>query len=248
MRLTDRKRPLYIVASILSGFKTYIVYSFILNIVLSNFMQELILFINAFVSALLFFALRVWLSNSSRQLKFIRYFMLIGSLIIYFNLIFYRSFTDFLTIPQLFQTSNVADLGSSILSLIKVYDVFIFADVAIIWHLSKKSKQFTAVQYPRSGKVFALAISLVLLAGNFLLAEMERPQLFTRAFDREYLVKNIGLFNYHIFDIFGHSKVKTQKVFADGNELPAIEKHIEDTIRSSEKSSIIGISEDKKDR
>src|SRR5690625_4818596 len=245
MRLTDRKTPLYIVASILFGFKTYIVYRFIFNIELSNFMQELILFMNAFVSAFLFFALSVWLSKSSRQLKFIRYFMLIGSLIIYFNLIFYRSFTDFLTIPQLFQTSNVADLGSSILSLIKVYDVFIFADVAIIWQLSKKSTRFTAVQYPRSGKVFALAISLVLLAGNFLLAEMERPQLFTRAFDREYLVKNIGLFSYHIYDIFGHSKVKTQKVFADGNELPEIEKHIEDTIRSSEKSSLFGVAEDK---
>src|SRR5690625_7249654 len=111
-----------------------------------------------------------------------RYFMFIGSLIIYFNLIFYRSFTDFLSIPQLFQTSNVADLGSSILSLIKVYDVFIFADVAIIWQLSKKSTRFTAVQYPSSGKVFAFAISLVLLAGNFLLAELERSQLFSRAF------------------------------------------------------------------
>src|SRR5690625_1037079 len=98
MRLTDRKTPLYIVASILFGFKTYIVYRFIFNIELSNFMQELILFMNAFVSAFLFFALSVWLSKSSRQLKFIRYFMLIGSLIIYFNLIFYRSFTDFLTI------------------------------------------------------------------------------------------------------------------------------------------------------
>src|SRR5690625_3103180 len=245
MRLSDRKVPLYIVASILFGLKTYIVYRFVFDIELSNLMQELILFINAFVTAFLFFALSVCLSKNSRQLKFMRYFMLIGSLIIYFNLIFYRSFTDFLTIPQLFQTSNVADLGSSILSLIKVYDVFIFADVAIIWQLSKKSTRFTAVQYPRSGKVFALAISLVLLAGNFLLAEMERPQLFTRAFDREYLVKNIGLFSYHIYDIFGHSKVKTQKVFADGNELPEIEKHIEDTIRSSEKSSLFGVAEDK---
>src|SRR5690625_1136314 len=159
MRLSDRKVPLYIVASILFGLKTYIVYRFVFDIELSNLMQELILFINAFVTAFLFFALSVWLSKNSRQLKFMRYFMLIGSLIIYFNLIFYRSFTDFLIIPQLFQTSNVADLGSSILSLIKVYDVFIFADVAIIWQLSKKSTRFTAVQYPRSGKVFALAIS-----------------------------------------------------------------------------------------
>src|SRR5690625_7916455 len=106
MRLTDRKTPLYIVASILFGFKTYIVYRFVFNIELSNFMQALILFMNAFVSAFLFFSLSVWLSKSSRQLKFIRYFVLIGSLIIYFSLIFYRWFTHFLSLPHLFQMST----------------------------------------------------------------------------------------------------------------------------------------------
>src|SRR5690625_7480176 len=127
MRLSDRKVPLYIVASILFGLKTYIVYRFVFDIELSNLMQELILFINAFVTAFLFFALSVWLSKNSRQLKFMRYFMLIGSLIIYFNLIFYRSFTDFLIIPQLFLTCYITVLGSSILSLIYLYYFLLFS-------------------------------------------------------------------------------------------------------------------------
>src|SRR5699024_3071759 len=110
-------------------------------------------------------------------------------------------FTDFITIPQLFQTSNIADLGSSILSLVKIYDVFFFADVVIIWYLSKKYKEELSTVLFKNAKVFTVALSLCLLAGNFFLAEMERPQLFTRAFDREYLVKNIGLFNYHVYDV-----------------------------------------------
>lgn len=244
MRFKSNKLPLYIVASLLFGMKTYFIYRFLFHIDLENYMQEFILFINPFVSAFLFFALSVWFNKESRQMKFIRYSMLIGTLIIYFNLVFYRQFTDFLTIPQLFQTSNATDLGTSILSLIKWYDLFLFVDVLVIWYLSKKKTNMT-VHYPKSGKVFALTMSLVLLAGNFLLAEMERPQLFTRAFDREYLVKNIGLFNYHIYDTIGHSKVKTQRVFADGNELPEIERYIEKEIRSSEKSDLFGLAEGK---
>lgn len=207
-------------------------------------MQELILFINPFVSAFLVFALSVWFRKQSQQMKFLRYTALIGTLILYFNLVFYRSFTDFITIPQLFQGSNMGDLGSSILTLIKVYDILLFADVAIIWYLSKKRQSIMAITYTKSGKVFALAMSFALLAGNFILAEMERPQLFTRAFDREYLVKNIGIFNYHIYDAVIQSKVKTKSVFTDENELPEIKEYVNE-IKSDKKSDLFGVAEDK---
>lgn len=245
MEFRKNSTPLYVVASILFGIKTYIVYRFLFTIELDNLMQELILFINAFVSAFLFFTISVWFKKEKSQMKFIRYSMLIGTLIIYFNLVFYRSFTDFLTIPQLFQTSNIADLSSSVLSLIKVYDVFLFIDVAFIWYLSKKKMDTMHVNYLRKNKVFALSVSLVLLTGNFLLAEIERPQLFTRAFDREYLVKNIGLFNYHVYDVFVHSKAKTQRVFADENELFEIEEYMKDKLRKSDESDLFGSAKDR---
>lgn len=245
MVIKRERLPLYIVASFLFGLKTYIVYRFMFSIELENYMQELIIFINPFVSAFIFFAFSVWFGNESRQMKFIRYAMIIGTLIIYFNLVFYRSFTDFITVPQLFQVSNAVDLGSSVLSLIKIYDLFIFIDVVVIWYLSKQTPWKKGVNYHRGGKVFSLAISLVLLTGNFLLAEMDRPQLFTRAFDREYLVKNIGLFNYHVYDIAVHSKVKTQSAFADGNELYEINQYINDEIRSDTQSDLFGMAEGK---
>lgn len=240
-----RKIPLYIVAAFLFGMKTYIVYRFIFLIELENLMQEIILFINPFVSAFLIFAISVWFKKHSFQIKFLRYTGLIGTIIIFANLLFYRSFTDFITVPQLFQGSNVADLSSSILTLIKPFDILLFADVIIIWYLSRKEDNQLVTDYPKSTKVFALSISFVLLTGNFLLAEIERPQLFKRAFDREYLVKNIGLFNYHIYDVAVHSKAKSQRVFADGNELPEIKDYIKENIRSSEKSDLFGVAEDK---
>ncbi|ASN05238.1 LTA synthase family protein [Virgibacillus necropolis] len=245
MNLRRTKIPLYIIATLLFGLKTYIVYRFFFSIELDNSMQELILFINPFVSAFLVFAISVWFKKEKRQMKFVRYTALIGTIIIYLNVVFYRSFTDFITVPQLFQASNVGDLGGSILTLIKPYDLLLLVDVAIIWYLSKKQSAVVKVNYPKSGKVFALAMSLMLLAGNFFLAEMERPQLFTRAFDREYLVKNIGLFNYHIYDLAVHSKVKTQRVFADGNELPEIKDFVKTEVKSNEKSEMFGAAEDR---
>src|SRR5699024_6282948 len=124
-------------ASLLFGLKTYIVYRFMFNIELDNRMQELILFINPFVSAFLIFAVSVWFNKPSRQMKYLRYTAFIFSFIVFANLVFYRQFTDFITLPQLFMGSNMTDLGSSILTLIKPYDILLFTDAAIIWYLSK---------------------------------------------------------------------------------------------------------------
>ncbi|WP_042145926.1 LTA synthase family protein [Paucisalibacillus sp. EB02] len=245
MNIKGLKLPLYVTTTILFGIKTYFVYRFLFSLELENTMQEFILFINPFVSAFLIFALSVWIKKPERQMKYLRYTMLIGTLIIYANLVFYRSFSDFITIPQLMQGGNAGDLGSSILSLIKFYDVILFADVIAIWYFSKKRQKMVVTNYPRSGKVFALALSLALVVGNFFLAEMERPQLFTRAFDREYLVKYIGLFNYHVYDAVLHSKVKTQHVFADGSELPAIKEYVNTEIDQNDKSELFGVAEGK---
>ena len=82
MSVKRAKVPLYLFASLLFGIKTYIIYRFLFNIELANNMQEFILFINPFVSAFLFFAISVWFMKPSRQMKFIRYAALIGTLII----------------------------------------------------------------------------------------------------------------------------------------------------------------------
>ncbi|WP_100010659.1 LTA synthase family protein [Lentibacillus sediminis] len=244
-KLKRPKIPLYIIATLLFGLKTYVVYR-MFGMEIENSMQELILLINPFVSAFLVFALSVWFNKHSRQMKFIRYMALIGSLLVYANLVFYRQFSDFITIPQLFMGSNMSDLGSSILTLLQPYDILLFADLVIIWYLSKKRQETMTVDYPKSGKMFAMAMSLVLLAGNFFLAEMERPQLFTRGFDREYLVKNVGLLNYHVYDIVQHSKTESQRVFADGNELPEIQEYIDENVKVYENSEEMhGVAEDK---
>ncbi|MRH44066.1 sulfatase-like hydrolase/transferase [Aquibacillus halophilus] len=247
MKFQKHAIPLYIIASVLFGLKTYIIYRFHLNILMENFLQEVILFINPFASAFIIFAISVWFKEK-KQMKFIRYAALIGTIILYFNLIFYRNFTDFLTIPVLFQGSNAADLGSSALALINIPDILLFLDVVIIWYLSKgyssRVTPITKKDKPKRKKL-ALGVSISLLLINFILAEIERPQLLQRAFDREYLVKNIGLFNYHIYDTVLQSKTKMQRVLADGTEIPEIRKYVKESVMSNEESNLFGIAENK---
>src|SRR5699024_8785618 len=67
-----KKVPLFVLAALLFGFKTYIVYRFVFDIELDNLLQEIIIFINPFIASIIFFGLSVWFKTEKRQKLFIR--------------------------------------------------------------------------------------------------------------------------------------------------------------------------------
>ncbi|WP_027955401.1 LTA synthase family protein [Halobacillus kuroshimensis] len=245
MQLRNIRMPLFMIATVLFGIKTYIVYRFMFDLSIENPMQELILLFNPIASAYLIFAISVWMKPKNQR-KYLRWTVLLGSFILFVNLIFYRNFTDFITIPVLFQGNNAADLTGSFLTLLHIEDVFIFADAAIVWYLSRQRFDLT-VKLPKRGKIAATAVTFLLLAGNVVLAEIERPMLFVRAFDREYLVKNIGIFNYHVYDATMQTKTRAQRVFADGSEISEIETYLQEKSpdEADKDAELYGIAEDK---
>ena len=112
------------------------------------------------------------------------------SLIIYANVVFYRFFTDFLTLPVLFQTSNFSDLGDSAVAEIHWWDFVYFIDVIILMLLVKfKPRLVTFKQTTRINRRAYFLVTGAVLFLNLGLAEAERPQLLSRTFDREILVK-----------------------------------------------------------
>ena len=58
-------------------------------------------------------------------------------------------------------------------------------------------------------------------------------------------MKNIGLFNYHIYDLATQAKAKTQRVFADGNELPEIQEYVDENMKRNKKSELFGVAKSK---
>ncbi len=244
MQWNKPRIPLFVIASFLFGLKTYFVYRFMFELTIENALQEFILFFNPIASAYLIFAISVWLKPKN-QMKYLRWTAVIGSFILYINLLFYRNFTDFITIPVLFQGDNAADLTTSIFTLIHLGDLLLFADLVIIWILTSKKTMDMTVNFSKSGKIAATAVTFLMLSGNVALAELERPMLFVRAFDREYLVKNIGVYNYHVYDAMMQTKTKAQRVFADSSEISEIKNYINQNSDTEEKSELFGIAEDK---
>ena len=65
------------------------------------------------------------------------------------------------------------------------------------------------------GKVAALfSMALAISVLNLALAETDRPQLLTRGFDRNYIVKYLGMYNYTIYDAVQSTKASAQRVMA----------------------------------
>ncbi|WP_079509742.1 LTA synthase family protein [Mesobacillus jeotgali] len=220
------KASLVVIATILLWLKTYIAYKTSFDIKIENWRQEIILFINPLSFLMILFGVSMFMKEKTQK-RYILITSFIVSAVLFANVVFYRFFNDFLTIPVLFQTSNMSDLGSSVTELINFSDLFYFADFIILAVLLKIKPNLLG--YREYSKVDRRAFFLVAIAIAFFnmgMAETERPQLLTRTFDREMLVKNIGTYNYHLYDAFLQSKSSAQRAMADGSELADIDNYV----------------------
>ncbi|MGG5775660.1 LTA synthase family protein [Bacillus subtilis] len=215
-----------LIAILLMWLKTYAVYKTSFHIKIDNLTQEFILFINPLSFLLLIFGLSLFLKGKNRN----RYIIAMSCLVTFVllaNMVFYRFYSDFLTIPVLFQTSNMGDLGSSIGTLLEPTDLLLAVDIAVlIWlHIRQKAFQSDIPSTKNERAAYFLFVASVYFF-NLGLSEAERPQLLTRSFDREMLVKNISLFNFHIYDGVLQSKQSAQRALADSNSLTEIENYV----------------------
>ncbi len=209
---------------------------------MDNLMQEFILFINPLSFLLFVFGISLLFKETVRKKVMVTIAVTI-SILLYANVVYYRFFNDFITLPVLFQTSNMGDLGSSIHSLIKPIDLFYFADLFILYFVLKK-KKLDVKPLPKKLPRQIIIASIVVFVINLGLAEIQRPQLLTRSFDRQMLVKNLGTFNYHIYDIVIQTQVKSKKVFADGSELTDVENYVKANYTEPDKE-LFGIAKGK---
>lgn len=214
------KHSILAIAIVATWLKTYIVYKTSFSITIDNVLQEFILFINPLSMLLFIYGISLFFKSEKAKNRYLVAVAAITSVVLYGNVAFYRFFNDFITLPVLFQTENFGDLGSSAAASVFWTDLLYFADLAIILLAIKfipvnaNAAASTSVQ-----RKAYYVLTLAVLFFNLGLAEAERPQLLTRSFDREMLVKNLGMYNYHLYDIYIQSKSQAQRALADGSEL-----------------------------
>ncbi|MFI8493336.1 LTA synthase family protein [Peribacillus butanolivorans] len=222
----NQKYSLFWVVFLSLWLKTYNAYKTSFEIDIENWIQEIILFINPVSFLLLALGVNIFLKETRRTAYLLTMSFLI-TLVLFANLVFFRFFNDFLTIPVLFQTSNMSDLGSSVHELINASDLLYFVDLLfLIILLKSKPKLFFNRANNLQDRKFYLLMTIGITFFNLALAEAERPELLTRTFDREILVKNIGTYHYHLYDAILQTKSSAQRALADGSELTEIENYV----------------------
>jgi lipoteichoic acid synthase len=212
----------FFVAVFFLWMKTYIVQLTQFDLGIENSLQQFLLFINPLGSSLLFLGVAS-LSKGRRKYIWLLIIDFLLSFLLYANSLYYRFFNDFITLPTLTQTQNFGDVSGSVVSLLKPYDFLFFIDLIVLVALLSFRKVKIEVKDMTRWKVAALfSFSLAISSANLAIAETDRPQLLTRGFDRNYIVKYLGMYNYTIYDAVQSTKASAQRVLADSNDITEV--------------------------
>ena len=212
----------FMIAILLLWIKTYVAYNLEFSLGIENSMQKFLLFLNPASSIILFLGLALFFKGK-KALKWMIIMDFLLSFYLYANIVYYRFYTDFITLPTLTQTSNFGDLGQSVLALLSPYDIMYFLDTIILFLLVvTKVIKPTTVKVKMRTRVMVLAAAVTLFAVNLGLAEMDRPQLLKRTFDRNYIVKYLGMYNFAIYDAIQSTGASAQRAMADTDDITEV--------------------------
>lgn len=241
----NMKFTIYTLLVLLFWGKTYLVYRNEFKLGIDNGIQEFLLFLNPLSSAIFFFAFALLFKKTrSRFWAFVIIDFLL-SFVLYANVVYYRFFNDFITLPVLMQTKNFGDLGGSAGSLMNSVDILYFVDFIVIlsfFFLKLVKKETNKVNRFAAVGVGVLGVAVFFV--NLAIAEGDRPDLLQRTFDRNYLVKYIGVYNYTIYDVVQSTKASTQRVMAEESDIQEVLDYTEAN-HAAPNEDMFGIAEGK---
>ncbi|MGG5254012.1 LTA synthase family protein [Neobacillus sp. SM06] len=222
-RLSNNYLAFFAIAIVLFWIKTYVTYQTVFKLGIDNSMQKFLLAINPVSSALFFFGFALLFKKRTKLALILINFVL--SFLLYANVVYYRFFNDFITVPVLMQAKmNTGQLGDSVISLMSPTDIFFFTDTIILIILALKVFNKVTETNRKSFKI-VLLFAITTFLFNLGLAEKDRPQLLSRTFDRNYLVKYLGAYNFTIYDIIQNIKSSSQRALADSSDVTDVENY-----------------------
>lgn len=202
--------------------KTYIVQVTQFDLGIENMLQKFLLIINPLGSAIIFLGFSFIFKGRKKYiwLMILHFFL---SFLLYANVLYYRFFNDFITLPTILQTQNFGDVSGSVTSLLRPFDFLFFVDFfVLIGLLAFRFVKIERTDLHRFKIATLIILGLAISGANLLLAESDRPQLLTRGFDRNYIVKYLGMYNYTIYDAVQSTKASAQRVMADGDDITEV--------------------------
>ncbi|WP_071461289.1 LTA synthase family protein [Bacillus massilinigeriensis] len=212
----------FFLAVVLMWIKTYFVQLTQFDLGVESVMQHFLLFLNPLGSSVLFLGLALF-RKGKKKYYWILIIDFILSFILYANVLYYRFFNDFITLPTVTQTENFGDVSGSVISLVKPMDILLFVDFVLLVALFLSRKiTIDSSSFHRKKAMAVILVAFAISTVNLGLAEKDRPQLLKRTFDRNYIVKYLGMFNYTIYDAVQSTKASAQRVMADSSDITEV--------------------------
>ena len=214
---------------LLYWFKTMWAYSVDFNLDIQGPYQFFLAVINPLPISLLFIGLALYIKRTKLfySLAFGIYLLLFIWLIS--NSIYYREFTDFVTVNTMLASSKVsAGLGAAALELFRPWDVIYILDFPILaFFFFKKWIRMDNRPFNKRASFAVTSLSAMLFSANLFLAEIDRPELLTRGFSNYYVVRALGLpafLGYSANQTYAANKERSKASEAD---LKPVEEYIQ---------------------
>ena len=214
---------------LLYWFKTMWAYSVDFNLDIQGPYQIFLAVINPLPISLLFIGLALYIKRTKLfySLAFGIYLLLFIWLIS--NSIYYREFTDFVTVNTMLASSKVsAGLGAAALELFRPWDVIYILDFPILaFFFFKKWIRMDDRPFNKRASFAVTSLSAMLFSANLFLAEIDRPELLTRGFSNYYVVRALGLpafLGYSANQTYAANKERSKASEAD---LKPVEEYIQ---------------------
>ncbi|WP_051237719.1 LTA synthase family protein [Lacticigenium naphthae] len=217
-------------AAVLFWLKTYLSYQLEFNLGVQGTLQELILFINPLSIPLLLFSFTLFIKGEKKSKLTLLFIYLLLTLLLYSNIMYYREFTDFLTVGTIVGSGNVSGgLFASSLALFKPQDLLYWGDFLFLAVYAFKTKRSDSTEKATKLKpILVLTSAILLFVGNLTLAEIDRPQLLTRTFDRNYIVKYLGINFYAGYDSYKTLQNNQIKASADESDMSTVLNYVQE--------------------
>lgn len=224
-RILNKRMGFFLVAVLLFWLKTYVVYKTKFSLGVSGSFQQVLLFVNPISFTLLLFGISLF-SNGRKSYIVLLVTDFIMTLWLFANVVYYREFSDFMTINIIKSASAVSgNMDSSFKSLVHISDFFVFLDLLLLASLLIfKIVKIDQTVIKKRVAFSVTAIAMALFATNLSLAEMDRPQLLTRTFDRNYIIKYLGLNAYTVYDGIKTAQANATKANADGSQMDEVKE------------------------
>lgn len=214
---------------LLYWFKTMWAYTVDFNLDVQGSYQTFLAVINPLPISLLLIGLALYVKRTKLfySLAFGIYLLLFVWLIS--NSIYYREFTDFVTVNTMLASSKVsAGLGAAALELFRPWDVIYILDFPILaFFFLKKWIRMDNRPFNKRASFAVTSLSAMLFSANLFLAEIDRPELLTRGFSNYYVVRALGLpafLGYSANQTYAANKERSKASEAD---LKPVEEYIQ---------------------